>query len=154
MLRRKLNSVFQSAQSKLRSNSSPIDHSVATNNKTWGRFCDKTSIHGLHYIGGTNPPKKIKWRILWGIIWISMFGICVWLCMKIVNTYLQANVVTSSTFVWQKELEFPSITICSENIFKKSKVGNSWQLMKIMATFSSLSENQEDIEKLAMEVSS
>lgn len=117
----------------------------------WSEFCDGTTIHGLRQIFGTNRPNVLH-RAIWVVIWVLMFSICIYLCIGTVKRYSEANLITGSTFESTRDLEFPAITVCNNNMFRKSKVTNSPKFMKTLARFSSLSYKEEDIDKIARQV--
>lgn len=118
---------------------------------TWRDFCDTTSIHGLRYIGGNNPP-PIGYRIIWGVIWIIMFVLCIWLCTNSIQQYLAYDVNTATTFQVVAQIDFPGITVCNENLYRRSRVGQSFEFMKTLAQLTTLEDDYEAINRSAYEV--
>lgn len=117
--------------------------------RIWKDFCDATSIVGLRFIGGRKPTNGFR-RFLWLLIWITMFGLCSWQCANIIQTYLKSNVKTSTTFQTVSSINFPAITICNQNIFRRSVVGGSAELMIALATF--FARNASEVSLMIKEV--
>lgn len=119
---------------------------------TWKDFCDTTSFHGLRYIGGNNASQN-GCRVIWGLLWLSMFGLCIWLCLTSVKVYLACDVSTSLTYQIVNRIDFPAITFCNENQFRKSIVGNSFEFMKTLAKLTTTINDPSVLEQIAYEVS-
>lgn len=118
---------------------------------TWRDFCDTTSIHGLRYIGGNNPP-PLGYRIIWGVIWVIMFVLCIWLCTNSIQTYLAYDVNTATTFQVVEKIDFPGITICNENQYRRTVVGNSFEFMKTLAVLTTPNNDSSVLNETAWEV--
>lgn len=142
----------------------------ATNAKAWSNFAQKvgtvknisyrlkfrkeffqnSTIGGLRLVFGLNPLSK-HFRILWLFMWLMVVAYAFWLCSNSIIIYLKFDVKTSIRFEEVDELEFPAITICNENMFRRSFAGGSFFAMMAMANF--FAKNPKDIYKMALEVS-
>lgn len=102
--------------------------------KTWKDFCNSTTFAGVRLIGGKASGKGII-RILFICVWLSQLALCAWLSCKIFIRYLQYDVATSTTFEVAQELPFPAITICNQNMFRKSVIGGNAVMMYAISAF-------------------
>lgn len=114
------------------------------------RFFEYTTIGGLRYVFGRKPLSK-PYRLLWFCMWLTIVCYASYLCSQSMIKYLQYYVKTTIRYETVGQMEFPAITICSENMFRKSAIGGSLFAMLALAEFQS--EGPEAIAKLVNEVS-
>ncbi len=92
------------------------------------RFAEQTTFHGVGF--WLNPKKSRGSRALYFFVWLMMAAIMVKLLYSNVTRYLQFQTKVSISSDEQATLMFPSITICPENQFLKSKVGGSKSILE------------------------
>lgn len=117
--------------------------------RTWTDFCTDTAIVGLRFIGGKRQSKGI-FRWLWIILWLSQFGLCCWLSASLFERYLKYDTKSSTTYLQQAELSFPAITICNQNMFRRSVIGGD--IGAIIAMSSYFANDLSEIPKLVPQV--
>lgn len=118
--------------------------------KLWNEFCDQTALVGLKYIGGNERRAKGLYRLLWIALWLSQLSLCSWLSCNLMLRYFQYDIKTSTTYNSVNELSFPAITICNENIFRKSMVGGNYPLMYMIASY--FAKNKQNLANMTNEV--
>ncbi len=94
------------------------------------RFAEQTTLHGVGF--WLNPKKSRGSRVLYFVIWFMMVAFVVINLYKNINRFLQYQTRVSFSSDKEETLMFPSITICPENPYPKSKVGGS--KLKLEAT--------------------
>ena len=105
--------------------------SASIKNK-WNSFVESSTLHGLHYVF-TSPT--IFRRILWAFFVISGIGYFSYHSSKLLEKYFNYSVATKVTLVYEKEPDFPSVTICNFNMFRKSVVtANNYEQVLRYAT--------------------
>ncbi len=97
-----------------------------------GQFGEETTLHGVGF--WLNPKKSKTSRVLYFIVWLAMATVMGYYLYSNIIRYLQFETKVSISSKDEKSLMFPSITICPENPFPKSKVGGSaYALDKLVA---------------------
>lgn len=119
--------------------------------ETWKGFCEATSIHGLRYIYGNDQGKK-RYPFIWAFVVFLMTALTVYQCREQLNLYLQFKTKITTTSKIMNELEFPAITFCNENTFRKSVVGAKDSFIYLMSALTQIGD-QNDLEISASEVS-
>lgn len=114
------------------------------------QFFDDTTIGGLRQILGHKPLNKYA-RFLWTLMWTSMVGVACTLCFNSVSKYLSYDIKDSLRYQAFESLNFPAITFCNQNSFKKSAVGGSFAIMLALAATGST--DPKEVGRIAMEVS-
>ncbi len=87
------------------------------------RFAEDTTLHGVGF--WLNPKKSKASRVLYFVVWLAMAALMGYYLYMNISRYLQYETKVSISTKEEKSLMFPSITICPENQFPKSKVGGS-----------------------------
>ncbi|XP_068083963.1 pickpocket protein 28 [Anabrus simplex] len=93
-------------------------------------FCEKTSLHGLQYLGETHRswPERV--------CWVLAISLSIAFCMNVIgkqwNKWKTSPVIVTfaetSTPAW--DIPFPAVTICSETKFRQSTVNMTDLLTK------------------------
>ncbi|PIK45100.1 putative acid-sensing ion channel 1-like [Apostichopus japonicus] len=84
------------------------------------KFADETTLHGIRYV--TNSRLHKARRLLWFILLISM---AIWLVFGImsgIRKYFTYPVSTVVEFNYVKTIDFPAVTFCNYNQFRRSKL--------------------------------
>lgn len=101
---------------------------------SWHKFCESTTIHGVYDIRESIQSQKPGRSCFW----ITVFFICIlatgWQFCNNLILYFDFDVSTSISYQTKSELVFPAITICNENIYRKSVAANS-ELILFMSGF-------------------
>ena len=87
--------------------------------KTWNSFVESSTLHGMHYV--FTSPTTFR-RILWAFFLLSGMGYFSFHSSKLLEKYFSYPIATKVTLVHEKEPDFPSVTICNFNMFRKSLV--------------------------------
>ncbi|CBY11541.1 unnamed protein product [Oikopleura dioica] len=88
----------------------------------FSNFCDNTSAHGLGKISGSK--NKIL-RSTWALIFLVSLAIFFWQTSMLILDYLEYPVNLTMKVVNHRNSTFPSITICNQNRFQKSKLNGT-----------------------------
>lgn len=102
---------------------------------SWKKFIRITTIGGLRRFAGLNyqPSSLSCWAMM--IFWFTSLGICSWSCLQILQRYTKYEVKTRTTFQIKSDIKFPAVTLCNQNMFRKSAVGGSYSLAYGMAEY-------------------
>ncbi|PIK59260.1 putative acid-sensing ion channel 1-like [Apostichopus japonicus] len=98
------------------------------------RFAEETTLHGVRYVanGRIHHARRICWLIL-------LVCLAVWLAYGIVNgltKYFSYPISTAVMFNYVNNLEFPAVTICNYNQFRKSQLQNYTLLREVLTSLS------------------
>ncbi|XP_048582925.1 acid-sensing ion channel 1 [Nematostella vectensis] len=84
-----------------------------------GNFASYTTLHGLHFLFQPIPRAR---KIIWGIMLvIATVGLSIQIGNGLVKVY-SYNIFTAKTFVRPESLPFPAITICNQNMLRKTAI--------------------------------
>lgn len=87
-------------------------------------FGNETTIHGMSYIF-TSKPRHYCSRVFWLLLEIVMTTLVILQCKMTIDTYLSYESSVRFKYDVNSEINFPAITICSENLFRRSMVGSN-----------------------------
>lgn len=87
----------------------------------WMKFCDYTTLAGFHLI--PKQSVKTKSRAVLFVVWLVLICLVFKLCGDQLKQYHEYNVETSMRFDVVREHQFPAITFCNANSFKRSVIG-------------------------------
>ena len=90
-----------------------------TSTKTWQEFVDNTTLHGIRYVF---TKRHVIIRLLWLVLLLTSGGYYVFIVYGAIGKYFSRPVNTVISRKHLKEMDFPAITICSLNVFAKSKI--------------------------------
>lgn len=85
----------------------------------WNGFVESSTLHGLqHVFSGRAPARRAIWALflLLGIGWFSLQS------FKLLTKYFSYPVTTKVTLVYEENAEFPAVSICNFNMFRRSVV--------------------------------
>ena len=85
----------------------------------WNGFVESSTLHGLqHVFGGRTLARRVIWALflLLGIGWFSLQT------QKLLTKYFSYPVTTKVTLVYEDNPEFPAVSICNFNMFRRSVV--------------------------------
>ena len=105
-----------------------------------------TTAHGLNKF---DPSTRRAVKIIWISVLLTAYACCTLQIVRSVQVYLQRPIKTTLQQYNEIQLEFPSVTICNENIIKKSKMNSLLEMLKTSSTFenSCVSGVKEDVDK-------
>lgn len=72
---------------------------------------------------------------MWSIAFLACFFSCIYFVSSSTYRYFSFEVITTESLGTEPEIEFPAITICNENLGKKSILGSSDSFMKSYTAF-------------------
>ena len=84
-------------------------------------YAAETSLHGLKYVG--EVKRTIPERLLWFILFLGSFILCLNLVYPIYEKYRDhptiTSIATTNYAIWN--IHFPAVTVCSNNRVVASK---------------------------------
>ncbi|KAL9970018.1 hypothetical protein ACROYT_G022327 [Oculina patagonica] len=86
---------------------------------TWQEFVDNTTLHGIRYVF---MKRHILIRLLWLVLLLTSGGYYIFTVYRAFNKYYSRPINTVLSRKNLKEMDFPAVTICSLNLFAKSKI--------------------------------
>lgn len=89
----------------------------------WSKFCDHTTLAGFRLISPTKKNVSSWNRLLLFSIWLTVTILACDLCKDYLTKYLLYDVKTSIRYDAVLQHEFPAITFCNSNSFKRSILG-------------------------------
>ncbi|CAB4033311.1 amiloride-sensitive sodium channel subunit gamma-2-like, partial [Paramuricea clavata] len=104
-------------------------------------FASDTSFGGISKI--TLSDGKIR-RFLWLLISVTCYALTIMYCMSLVNNYLDKPIKTTVDISYEKNINFPSVTVCNLNQFRKSKLQEVKSIQDILQRFSNENRNTSD----------
>ncbi|XP_064643519.1 acid-sensing ion channel 1A-like isoform X2 [Lineus longissimus] len=102
----------------------------ATAFETAQQFSQESSFHGIKYVGDTSISKCR--RLIWTLFLIGSICFFLYAVIPRVEYYLRNPVRTKISIQYKKPLDFPSVTICNFNMFRKTFVEADPVLRKIL----------------------
>ena len=85
----------------------------------WNNFVENSTLHGMHNIFSSQTTFR---RIIWTMFLLSGVGYFSYQSAVLLTKYFSFPVTTKSILVYEKEPEFPAITICNFNMLRKSVI--------------------------------
>ena len=85
----------------------------------WNNFVESSTLHGMHNIFSSQSNFR---RITWTLFLLSGVGYFSYQSSVLLTEYFDYPVNTKVTLVYEKEPEFPAVTICNFNMLRKSVV--------------------------------
>ena len=100
---------------------------------TLQEFCFDVSVGGLRYVA--NPDASVLRRSIWLLLVLAGFVITLYQIQDRIRYYYDRPVNVDIREEFVDELRFPTVTVCSENRFAKSKVDPAgWNAAAISST--------------------
>ena len=100
-----------------------LDAKVKNTNETsadmWLEFVGNTTLHGIRYVF---MKRHILMRLIWLVLLLTSGGYYIFTVYRAFNKYYSRPINTVLSTKHLKEMEFPAVTICSLNLFAKSKL--------------------------------
>lgn len=87
--------------------------------KMWRDFADNTTLHGIRFIF---MKRHAVIRLMWLILLLSSGGYYISTVYRAFDKYYSRPINTVVSRKHLREMDFPAITICSNNLFSKSKI--------------------------------
>ena len=88
----------------------------------WKGYVEYATLHGIRHVFSSSVIFR---RVLWAILFLSGVGYVSFQCTRLVEEYLKYPVNTKISLRRESPIEFPAVTICNFNIFRKSLVDGS-----------------------------
>lgn len=85
----------------------------------WREFVNDTSLHGIRYVF---MRRRILIRLIWLIVLLTSGGYYIFTVYRAFNKYYSRPINTVVSREHLKEIDFPAVTICSLNLFSKTKL--------------------------------
>ena len=85
----------------------------------WHAFVENSTLHGMHCIISSQTTFR---RIIWTLFLLVGVGYFSYQSSVLLNRYFSFPVTTKTTLEFEKEPEFPAVTICNFNMLRKSMV--------------------------------
>lgn len=121
----------------------PVPFSLKVYSKSWQKFFDSCTIDGVWLVGGSSTKISTQNRIANSLYFLLVCIIMGYLCSINIKEYLSFSSQTSTTYMFRKNLTFPTVSISNQNIFQRSYMGGNNFLMTLK-TFTNLI-TQDDI---------
>lgn len=102
--------------------SEPKRKELENENRISKEFISTCTLHGLHYIF---DKRRTYQRILWLLFMLLMLGLFLWQASTLFTSYLQYKVISRMEIAYNRRVEFPVITICNENMYRKSAINGT-----------------------------
>lgn len=115
------------------------------------QFFENATIGGLRRLFGEHPL-KMPYSMMWAVMWLCAVGYAFYLNILTIIIYCKFDVKTKITYETADEFNFPAITMCNENIFRRSVVGGSFLAMVMLASY--VTTDTKRISRIAVEVKS
>lgn len=95
------------------------------NNQSLRDFAEGTTLHGFKHITGNNSsPNKLK-QTIWGMLFVSLLGFCIYLLVITIMRYFKYESTTTTFYERNSILEMPSVTICNMHPYNRTKYMNN-----------------------------
>ncbi|XP_022779224.1 acid-sensing ion channel 4-like [Stylophora pistillata] len=97
----------------------PKEKQSASAQEKWNGFVESSTLHGLqHVFGSRSLARRVIWALflLLGIGWFSLQT------QKLLTKYFSYPVTTKVTLVYEENPEFPAVSICNFNMFRRTAV--------------------------------
>ena len=85
----------------------------------WRDFVENSTLHGMHCIISSQTTFR---RIIWTLFLLVGVGYFSYQTSVLWTKYLRYPVTTKTTLVFEREPEFPAVTICNFNMLRKSLI--------------------------------
>ena len=85
----------------------------------WKEFIDSTTLHGIRYVF---MKRRIVIRLIWLVLLLASGGYYIFTVYKAFTKYVSRPINTVVSRTDLNEMDFPAVTICSLNLFSKSKL--------------------------------
>ena len=85
----------------------------------WQTFVDNTTLHGIRYVF---MKRHILVRLIWLVLLLASGGYYIFTVYRAITKYYNRPINTVVSIKHLKEMVFPAVTICSFNLFAKSKL--------------------------------
>ena len=93
--------------------------SMAAITKTWRVFVGSSTLHGLQYVFTSQTLVR---RILWALLLVAAIVWFSFQSSKLLRKYFSYPATTKVSLVYEGSPEFPAVSICNFNRFKKSVI--------------------------------
>ena len=90
-----------------------------TSTEMWREFVDNTTLHGIRYVF---MRRHVLIRLLWLVLLLSSGGYYIFTVYRAFNKYYSRPINTVLSRKNLREMDFPAVTICSLNLFARSKI--------------------------------
>ncbi|KAJ7371670.1 hypothetical protein OS493_023698 [Desmophyllum pertusum] len=90
-----------------------------TSAEMWREFVNNTTLHGIRYVF---MKRHILIRLLWLVLLLTSGGYYIFTVYRAFTKYYNRPINTVLSREHLKEMDFPAVTICSLNLFAKSKI--------------------------------
>ena len=90
-----------------------------TSAEMWQEFADDTTLHGIRYV---IMKRHIILRLSWLVLLLASGGYYIFTVYRAFNKFYSRPINTVINTKHLNEMDFPAVTICSLNLFAKSKV--------------------------------
>ena len=95
------------------------ERSKQTSADMWRDFVDNTTLHGIRFVF---MKRHILIRLLWLVLLLTSGGYYIFTVYRAFNKYYSRPINTVLSHKHLKKMDFPAVTICSLNLFAKSKL--------------------------------
>lgn len=93
-------------------------------------FFENSTVDGLRYVFGHSRKRRLFWIGLLGFA----FSMTIWSGVNSILIYQRFDVSTTVVYESFGERDYPAISICTENLFKRSKVGSNEILLSMISS--------------------
>lgn len=95
-------------------------------------FASDTSFGGISK--ATLSDGYIR-RFVWTLISATCYGFTIYMCYGLIVNYLNIPISTTVDIVYEKNIQFPAVTICNLNQFRKRKIRSVSAIYDVLELF-------------------
>ncbi|XP_028411254.1 amiloride-sensitive sodium channel subunit alpha-like isoform X2 [Dendronephthya gigantea] len=128
--------------SKKPSSSEPVEKTPKNSfRKLFKEFASDTSFGGISKVSSSDSHLR---RFIWLLISTTCYGFTIYMCLQLIETFLNRPIKTEVDIVYEKNIDFPSVTVCNLNQYRRSRIRNVSSIDEIIRMYSDAKRNKSD----------
>mgnify|MGYP002803827811 FL=1 len=129
----------------------PVEKTPANSfRKLFKNFASDTSFGGISK--ATLSDGHIR-RFIWTLISATCYGFTIYMCYLLIKTYLEKPIKTAVDISYEKNIDFPSVTVCNLNQFRMREIKKVPDIGDILRDYFDDKRNKSDGSNFEMSVS-
>ncbi|XP_064627110.1 amiloride-sensitive sodium channel subunit gamma-like [Lineus longissimus] len=101
---------------------SPVRGERARGGMASQRFYDFLPVVDMHGISNLLRSNHFVRKAIWIAFLIGLTAVCAWQLSGVIQTFIDAPTATNFEYVFERRLDFPAVTMCNVNPFRRSKI--------------------------------
>jgi len=102
------------------------------------QFFSVTTFQGLPHIANASNKKSYCRLMYWSILILIAIGLMTWAMVSVTLEYVEKNTSLQSRQTLNSRIAFPAVTICNQNLFRKSIIANVTNITDDLISFLTL----------------